>query len=426
MKKYIIGFTLAVMLPCAVFANELTLEQAVSQAINHDVWITSNQLQEEAYRDKAMSQKALPDPRLSLSFTNLPTNTWDLNQENMTQLKIGVTQRFPAGSSLKLKAKKSQLIADTMPFQRLDRQALLTKEVSHLWLDAYFTMQAIKLIERNRRYFKQLIQITQARYKSAFGQARQQDIIRAKLELTRLDDRLIRFKMQYDSHRQLLAQWLPVEIQKSSLAQVLPPKLDSNWPLISIQKYIPQHPRLFVMGQQINIQQADIDLAKQQYKPGWELNAAYSYRDNSPTGIERADLFSIGVSMDLPIFTKHRQYKEVSSESHIKAALTLDYQLLKNKLMANVLKVSSDLKRLEQRHNLYQDEYIIQVRQQTKAALSAYTRDDGDFNDVIQAYVTQLNSKIDLLDIQIQQRKAIASMHYLMAGSRLLSQGEFK
>ena len=54
-------------------------------------------------------------------------------------------------------------------------------------------------------------------------------------------------------------------------------------------------------------------MAKQKYKPEWGVNASYGYRDDDPMGNSRADLFSVGVTFDLPLFTDNRQDKEVKS-----------------------------------------------------------------------------------------------------------------
>jgi hypothetical protein len=61
------------------------------------------------------------------------------------------------------------------------------------------------------------------------------------------------------------------------------------------------------------------------------------------------------------------------------------------------------------------------MHEQVEASLSAYTNDDGGFADVMRAYIAELNSKIEALEIDIKQRKALATMNYLMAGSQLQS-----
>lgn len=399
-------------------AQSLGLEQAIYQAVQNDGWLKSSELIEAAFRDEAKSQGALPDPTMSLGVANLPADSWEFDQENMTQLKVGITQRFPGGASRGVKARKSQLMADVNPYRRLERKALLTKTVSHLWLDSYLAFQSIKLIENERYLFGQLVDVTTARYQSALGKARQQDVVRAQLESTKLEDRLTRLRLQYDTNRQLLAEWLPTEAQGLALAEALPKMLTfSSFSVEALQRSIRLHPQLSVIDKRIEIQQADIDLAREDYKPDWALKASYAYREDAPTDMERSDFFSVGVSLDLPVFTEYRQDKIVSAARSRKQALSIDYQLLQKKLLSNGLKTLSEIERLEQRSRLYQTKLLNQAHEQAEAALSAYTNDDGDFADVMRAYIAELNSKIEALEINIKQRKALATMNYLLAGS---------
>jgi outer membrane protein TolC len=398
-------------------AESLSLDQAILQAVENDEWLVSSKLKESAFRDEAMGNQSLPDPVMSIGIANLPTDSWDFDQENMTQLKVGVTQRFPGGDTRKVKARKSHLMADINPYQRQERKAQLTRTVSHLWLDSYFAMKSIQLIESDRYLFEQLIEVATARYESALGKARQQDIIRAQLELTKLEDRLTRLQLQYDTNRQLLAEWLPLSHSKQPLADVLPEAgMFLAMPLVEIKKSISRHPQLRITDKQVAIQQADIDLARQQYKPGWALNASYGYRDDSPMGMDRSDFFSLGVSFDLPVFTSNRQDKNVSAANYRKQALTIDYQLLHKKLLSEALRTQSELERLTERSDLYQNRLLKQAREQAEASLSAYTNDDGDFAEVMRAYITELNSKIESLEITIKQQKSLATMNYLLAG----------
>lgn len=422
MKIYsnVVAILIAASITSYVNAESLSLNQAVLQAIESDDWLKSSELKESAFRDESTSHVTLPDPVMSIGVANLPTDSWEFDQENMTQLKVGVTQRFPGGDSRKVKARKSQLMADVNPYQRLERKAQLTRTVSYLWLDSYLAWRSIQLIENDRYLFEQLVDVTTARYQSALGKARQQDVVRAQLELTKLEDRLTRLHLHYDTNRQLLAQWLPAQSAYTPLTQELSGTMSKGFMSVDVlEKSMSKHPQLRITDKQIDIRQADIDLAKQDYKPGWALNASYGYRDDAPTGMKRSDFLSVGVSFDIPVFTSNRQDKTVSAARSRKQALSIDYQLLHKKLLSQALKTQSKLERLAERSSLYQNKLLKQAHEQAEASLSAYTNDDGDFADVMRAYISELNSKIEALEIEIKQRKALATMEYLLAGENI-------
>ncbi len=424
-KTFSLFFTLFVFSNAS--ADYLSLDEAIHEAVNNDEWLQGNLKQESALRDEAISNGSLPDPTLSLNVLNLPTDSWSFDQENMTQIKVGVSQRIPGGRSLKMKARKQQLMADVNPYLRLNRRAQLALEVTRQWYDGYLALKSIQLIEEDRYLFEQMVEVTSARYQSAVGQIRQQDVDRARLELTRLDDRLIRLRMHYETNKQLLSEWLPENVSGKEL-----PKMLLEAPLFTpsslgmLEASIGKHPLLIISDKQVDIQQAEIDLSKELYKPGWGLNASYGYREDTPEGSDRADFISFGVSVGLPLLTNNRQDKVLSSSQLRKESLVIDYNLLRKKLFTQALKIQAELIYLQERSDIYQKTLLTQAREQTDSALSAYTNSDGDFTDVVTALITELNSKIEALEIDIKKRKALAAMNYLLIGENQQQENNYE
>ena len=72
--------------------NELSLQRAIAIAQHSDPWQHSNRLKQQATQDLSVAANQLPDPVVSLGLMNLPTGAWDLSQEGMSQIKLGVSQ----------------------------------------------------------------------------------------------------------------------------------------------------------------------------------------------------------------------------------------------------------------------------------------------------------------------------------------------
>ena len=83
-----------------VFA--LNLQQAEHLAVQADPAIEKFKATSLSYENASIADDTLPDPKLRLGAVNVPVDTFDLEQEQMTQLKIGVQQNFPRGNSLAL------------------------------------------------------------------------------------------------------------------------------------------------------------------------------------------------------------------------------------------------------------------------------------------------------------------------------------
>ena len=401
----------------------LTLDEAITLAIDTDPWLTGSQYTQQALTDEATAAATLPDPRMSLMAGNFPVDTFDLNQEAMTQLSVGISQMFPRGDSLSLAQQQKQQLAEQHPLLRLDRRAKVGATVSQLWLEVFKAQESIRLIEQDRALFEQLVDVAEASYSSALGRARQQDVIRAQLELTRLSDRLTVLRQQQQAAQKRLSEWIgaPATVP---LAPVLPTQSLSrplSAPTIEYAnehtryEWIRHHPALRALDQRIDATQTGVDLAKQKYKPEWGLTAQYGYRDNDPMGRDRADLLSIGVNFDLPIFTGNRQDKEVSAAVNRTEAIKTEKHLLGRRLMAELETASVQLARLDERQALYADQLLPQMAEQAEASLTAYNNDDGDFAEAVRARIAELNAKVDALAIDVDRQKTIAQINYLLA-----------
>ena len=439
MTRAMITSLLTVLMVCLGFANPgwadeslLSLHQAVTNATSNDPWLKGSELNEQALLAESIAVGELPDPRLSVGLANLATDTLEFDQEPMTQLKVGIAQVFPRGESRKLQRQQKQQESAAYPLLREDRKAQVALKVSLLWLDNFLAQQSIVLIERNHHLFEQLVDITHANYIATSGSTRQQDVIRAELELTGLNDRLIGLRQQGDAAKQSLLEWLSPELANKTFPGNLPDISTKTWPEKSINtdlssstysdtpqalaRIIQQHPRLQVIDRKLRVVATSVDLAKEQYKPEWGINAAYSYRDDDPLGNDRADFMSFGITVDLPLFTENRQDQRVAAATHRRAALQTEHDLAFREFVAAYKKTRVELQRLDEREQLYQQHLLPQMHDQADAALAAYTSDGGDFAEVMRARIAELNTKIMALELKVKRHKMVVNMNYFTVG----------
>ena len=437
-----------------------SFNSTVTTAQKNDPWLTGNKHQQQAIEAMSNAASSLPDPKMSVALANLPTDGFDFAQEGMTQLKVGITQMFPRGDSLTIKNQQLRIQSEAYPFQRSDREAKVAVTVGSLWLDAYYVQQSIILIEQNRSLFEQLADVAQASYSSTLGKTRQQDIVRAQLELTQLDDRLDILAQQQNAYVGMLSQWLSTaflndptqvgiaefgQLQHMTLAKQLP-QLDllhaglrhastarsnedstglsntdmSNNAWLSVEELTEQfvkHPAVIALDKKILATKTGINLAEQAYQPEWGINASYGYRDDDPLGNSRADLFSVGVTFDLPLFTDNRQDMTVKSAVSATEAVKTEKILLLRQLLGAFSSAQGRLSRLNNRKILYQTRLLPQIHDQAEASLTAYTNDDGDFSEVVRSRIAELNAEIEQLKIAVEQQKIILELNYLFVGS---------
>jgi hypothetical protein len=351
----------------------------------------------------------------------------------MTQIKVGLAQTFPRGDSLAIKQKQLSFQADQHPYQREDRKAKIQVAVSQLWLDTIKADQTIRLIGRDRVLFEQLVDIVKASYSSAQGNTRQQDVISAQLELARLDDRLTAVSSQRDIALTKLSEWLSPSAQRavfktfaentSPPLPFFPPELTDDIKVLlqredttGLLQLLTQHPALLAIEQSAKAGDTAVRLAKQNYKPQWGVNASYAYRDESQLGQSRANFFSIGITVEVPIFGYAKQDSELAVSRLTAEVIETDKRLLQQRMLAQMLSLYQQEVRFVQREEGFLSAILPQVQEQADASLSAYTSDDGNFSEVMRARIAQLNAQIDLIDIQIEKFKIRMQLGYFLEG----------
>jgi outer membrane protein TolC len=413
--------------------KSLTLNRAIQQAIDNDDWLVGSQYAQQATLAMAESAYELADPKFSLALANLPIDTLDFNQEAMTQLVAGVSQMYPRGDSRRLKRQQLQQQSDRQPLLRYEREAKVALTITQIWLDAFQARQSALLIEQNRTLFDQLVDISLASYSSAWGNTRQQDLLQAQLEQTRIEDRLTRLAQMQEMAEQKLLEWLmpsgtgfSVEANQSSGYASEQPQLKSKYdeywqgkpPSNSeLANYLVRHPSIQKFEQSIAVAGTEVQLAEQKYKPEWSVRASYGYRGADMSGRDRADLLSAGVTVNMPLFSSIKQDKEVEAAVASQEKARTDRSLMIKQMMAAFYSTRSQLERLDQRQLLFKNKLLPQVQQQTEATLNAYESDNGSFTEVVRSRIGELNAQIEYLEINVARQKQIAQLNYFLTSA---------
>ncbi|MCP4596730.1 TolC family protein [Neptuniibacter sp.] len=419
MRKSPLVILLTTLLNSFVFSSyvqaELTLDSAIEEALQADHWNRSNLLQEQAIRSEAMASAQLPDPKLRLALANLPLDSLDFNQENMTQLQFGLSQQFPRGDSLALKEQQINLMADKNPLQRLQRMALIKLNVSQTWIALHQSSQQLDLLKRKRHIFHELVSISRANFRS--GKAKRFEVLDAELQLTRLRDRITQLEKSVAQQQGQLQKWLlspansalPVSLQAPDL-------LTEPGNLSALESALNQHPQMQLIAQDIQIKDKGVELAEEAYKPGFKVDANYGYRDDASSGMERADFLSVAVTMDLPLFPEKRQDQRRNAAIKQRES-SKELRLLKARELKSGVEVAlADLAGLQQRLSIYDRSYLLQLSEKRKAALRAYAAADARFNEVASSAISELEAQLQRIALEHQIARANVQVNYYLAG----------
>jgi outer membrane protein TolC len=328
----------------------------------------------------------------------------------MTQAQLGLRQSFPAGRTLTVRNERFRHMAAEMNEQADARRRDVLQAVRIAWLNVFFWTEAGKIVSESRPYFKDLVEVTRAMY--SVGRRDQQDLLRAELELSRLEDRLIEIRRQHASAQASLGEWVG-----AAAARPLAPQTPSRDPLPDLEVLragLAHHPLVEAAGARVDAGGSGIELARQQYRPGWDLDVGYGYREGElPDGDSRPDMFSVSVTLDLPLFRRNRQDQMVKAAVSDRAAAEASRDELLRRLAGDLEAEYAHFRELDRRVALYDERILTQAAGQSQAALAAYQSDAADFADVMRGYIDALDARLErerLSVLRAQTRARLANL----------------
>ena len=383
----------------------LTLAEAEDTALNQEPGQTAYLSRAEALEEQAVAAGQLPDPKLRMGLANYPLESGGFTTEGMTQGQLGLRQSFPPGKTRSISTRQFQSLASEMNQNADARGRDVLTAVRNTWLETYYWQRAETIVVDSRPFFSDLVTVTRSLY--AVGDKDQQDVLRAELELSRLDDRLIEISKQQGRARAQLAQWIAGDASRP-IAEKLP-AWTSAPPLEALRAALDTHPALNAADARIEARRAGIELAEEQYKPGWALDLGYGYRDGSlPSGEPRSDFVSLSVTVDLPVFRKNRQDRRVAAAVRERRAAMDSKEELRRRLNSQLEAEYARYRDLNRRIALYEQQILAQAEDQANAALLAYQSEAGDFAEVMRAYIDDLNTRLELTRLQTERAQSYA------------------
>ena len=363
--------------------------------------------QGDALEDEAIAAGQLPDPTLRLGLANYPVSSGDFSTEGMTQLQVGLRQQLPRGRTRELRTARLQWMAAQMDASAAARAREVLTRTRANWLEAYYWQRAQKIITESRPFFSDLVSVTRSMY--AVGRKTQQDVLRAELELSRLDDRLIEADRAHAQAQAQLSQWLGEDAYRP-IAMKLPSW--TNLPSVAdLLRELDSHPAMDAAAASISEKDSGVNLANESYKPGWAVDLGYGYREGSlPTGEPRSDFISLSVTVDLPLFGENRQDRKLAAALSERRAAIASKDALFAELQSSLRVQYARWHDLNRRLTLYETRILEQSDGQAQAALLAYQSDAGDFSDVMHGYIDNLNTRLDYTRLQVDRAQSYAML----------------
>ncbi|MDX8380911.1 MAG: TolC family protein [Ghiorsea sp.] len=353
---------------------------------------------------------SLPDPVVSLGALSFPTDTFNRGQENMTQLQIGISQSLPFPGKLDQEEAAARFLADAASFNLDELKLKLLSQTQVRWWNVFYLDRALDILDRNKVLLRQFIKVAETKYKT--GKGLQQDVLLAQLELSKLLDSEIQLNAL---RRQEEARLNALLNRDSSLAIILPSTVDEILAELDdestlVEEALNNRPALAQQQQYISAAQAKVSVAEKDFYPDFKLGVSYGFRKSNPiTGLDRADLGSLTLSMSIPF--GGAQDAGLSQKEAEAAQAEFGYQDTRAQVQGEVGVEVASYQQAKQQASLFKQGIIPQAKQTVASMLAAYQVNKVDFLNLVRTQITLYNYETQYWKVFAQAKQSLARLH---------------
>lgn len=378
-----IRFALALAAFAAAVETDPQLEALVAEALQHAPEMTTAKASVDAAQRRIVPAQTLADPFVSLTYQN-DGRTPSLGAAEGSFVGVMATQAFPWPGKLRLAGEAAASEAREIERGALGRTALtLEARVRNAWYDVVLARAVDKIIEDRRGAAAQIEASVRERY--AAGLAVQQDVLRAQVELARIDEEKA---AQAATIASRVAELNRLTGAPQDRAIATPDRLPDDAALPPAAELIAaaaaRSPELAAARQGIETGRLRVDLAKKNFLPDFAVNAGSMYRGR----FEMGPMWQVGAGVSIPIWSDRRQKNQLAEAEAVVHGRTAESEAVAQELELRTRERIAQLDAALRIAALYRDKILPLDDVSLESALASYQAGKIPFIAVLDALNT--------------------------------------
>ncbi len=408
-KIFVFSIVLAFLSPVAALSQELesrktVLSELIQEALEENPHIKAAEKDWQAALKKIPQVKSLPDPVLSYAHFGQSIETRLGPQRN----KISVSQMFPFFGKLSIRGQMAHSQAWMHEAQYRAVKADVIMKVKQAFFSLYWFDKAMKISQEEKEVLQRLSRIAQKKYET--GQATQQDVLKAQLEISKVLDKILSLKQGRKAVAAEMNSFLnrPADRNLGVVDEVV--VLETELALTDLYGLAKENrPELRKARYLIQKNVNSLKLAKKNYYPDFRIMLDYidigGGTTTSPDDGRNAWMGSVGIN--IPLWRKRLRASEAEEVTKLKSSEDL-YRNIENETLSRVNELFFEMKTIQEQIKLYQYSLLPQAEQSFKASEIGYLAGKVDFLNL-------LESERMILMIKTGYHKAISDLRKCMA-----------
>lgn len=276
------------------------LDGLVLEALRQNPELAGAVSSAEAAQFRIAPARTLPDPFLSFNYQN-DGRSPSLGKQDMTFLGAMFSQPLPWPGKLRLAGDEAASRAEEIKEGTVGRARLAVEaRVRRAYYDYLLARAQLELIEDRGRSWREISDIVRERY--AVGLGVQQDLLRAQIEVLRIDEARAEQMAQVANRRAEVNRVLGREQGKEiETPRRLVFRSDVPDLPVLLRAALERSPELAGVSRAIEAARLRVSLAKKDFLPDFVVSGGPMYRG----GLD--PMWQVGVGITLPIYAGSRQ-----------------------------------------------------------------------------------------------------------------------
>lgn len=392
--------------PIGASAEEtrLVLDSLIEELTRQNPEMKAARERWEAAKAVVPQVQTLPDPKLQVGYQRMPM------VEPLQGAMYGLAQEIPFPGKLRLRGEVATREAERFEQEYVATRLRLIARLKQAYFDLHFIHKGIEIVERNKLLLLQFEKTAKARY--SVGQAAQQDIFRAQVEISRVLDRLAVLEQQKESLHAEINRLLnrppagplgtPEEIHVTLLTVPLPDlsqRAEDFSPIL----------RASVKG--VERGEQAVSLARRQYFPDFDINALGLRNDRiNDNG------YQVMLGIKIPLWYETKQRQGVKEAAAGLSSAREEFTAMRQEVLFQVKDSFVQAQRAERLVMILRDAIIPQATLALRAAQSSYAVGKVDFLTLLNSLLTLQDSELELHGEMVSHEKALARLEAITGG----------
>lgn len=409
---FVIGWLVLTLWAEPVASTDLS--ELTAEAFQNNQELLAEKERVKALYTEAPFAGSLKDPVVGFGLLNIPVDSFDLDQEAMTQKQLFVSQKFPWFGTLDLKQQASELEAMEADARFHNKRLEIAARLALAFYDLGFLAKSLEVNENLKSLVTQTLRIAETRYGTGTGL--QQDILAGQVKLSELIDEGVNLTSREQAARAEIGSLLN---RTSFFADKGPTALDEpdDVPDRELLNRVALEfsPELRARRAALDRSRVQVQLAQKAYLPNFDVRLSYGQREDNPvTGDDRADFASAIVSMTVPLYQATSQDPKLEAAEQRQASSEKALLGFKNILPHKIDRLLAEIEGARENYDLYRKTFSIQASNLADASLAAYSVGKVEFNTMLSARVRLLQIELGAEKYKYQTYKKITELEQLI------------